>query len=273
MNISSSLFAEYFYLRQTIPLLIYFIYFHFKEIENQLIDLLVMTGLAAIGLGTTYSILGLIQGIPIKKLTSITWSYPSPITWGILFISYYYILNQKEENTLTSFTLSTLAVVGGGWLYEVPFFHPFSMFIGYDTFFYINCQFLCILLLISKLKQRKFKSTMLIYSALILCIFLSRSSFYYPNVQIICLLLLAYELRKRNFKINRLIYTTLILFMTFSTIAFLDKDYLLHIFYSFIRFSRIKGLYIKWIYRIPASLFLLSLLSGITSKKEMMKNV
>lgn len=273
MNIISSVFAEYFYLRQTIPLFLYFFYFYFRDMNHQILDLLVMTGLAAIGLGITYFSLGLIQGIPIKKLTSITWAYPSPITWGILFIIYYYILNQKEENPLTSFTISTLAVVGGGWLYEVPFFHPFSMFLGNDTFFYVNCQFLCILLLISKLKKRKVKATMLIYSALILCMFLSRSSFYYPNVQIISLLFLAYELKKRNFKTNRLIYFTTILFLTFSTISFLDNDYLMQNYNAVLISFNITGIPIKWIYRIPASLFLLSLLSGIKKKSEMMKNV
>ena len=114
---------------------------------------------------------------------------------------------------------------------------------------------------------------MLIYSMLILCMFLSRSSFYYPNVQIICLLFLAYELKKRNFKINRLIYAATILFMTFSTIAFLDNDYLMQTYNAVLNSWNIKGITINWIYRIPASIFLLSLLSGITSKKEMMKNV
>lgn len=268
MNIISSVFAEYFYLRQTIPLFLYFFYFYFRDINNQILDLLVMTGLAAIGLGTTYFGLALIQGIPLKKLISLSWAYPSPINWGILFIIYYYILNQKEENPLTSFTLSTLAVVGGGWLYEVPFFHPFSMFIGHDTFFYFNCQFLCILVLISKLKKRKVKATMLIYSMLILCMFLSRSSFYYPNVQIICLLFLAYELKKRNFKTNRLIYAATILFMTFSTIAFLDNDYLMQTYNAVLNSWNIKGITINWIYRIPASLFLLSLLSGIKNRDD-----
>lgn len=265
----SQLFSSYFYLRQTIPLFLYVFYIQFRDVRHPIIDYMMKTGVLAIVLGITYTIMGCILGIPIKILLQFTWSYTSPITWGILFISYYYILNRKEENNLASFTLATLAVVGGGWLYEVPFFHPFSMFIGYDIFFYLNCQYICILVLISKMKKRKVRTTILIYSIMILCMFLSRSSFYYPNVQIICLIALAYELRKRNFKLNKLIVFTALLYSAFSIPLFLD----IHGFWRMVRdiLGSLENL--VWFYRIPTSLFLLSLLSGIKRKSEMMKNV
>jgi len=202
--------------------------------------------------------MGCILGIPIKTLLQFTWSYPSPITWGILFISYYYILTKKEYSPLPSFTLATMAVIGGGWLYEVPFFHPLSMFIGWDSFFYFNGQFICLLLLLSKRRNIVYRNPF-IYITLVLCMFLSMIPFWYPNAQIMCLILLAYELKKRNFKPNPIIYASLTLFIAFSTILFIDMSG----FWRFVRRQLGSLDYMVWIYRIPASLFLLSLLSGL----------
>jgi len=212
----SLLFNEYFHLRQTVPLVIYVFYLLFQDADSSFIDALLKIALLAIGIFTSLNILGCSLGIPIKVLLSFTWAYPSPITWGVFFFSYYYILNNKGENNLTSFTMATLATVGGGWLYEVPFFHPMSMF-------------------------------------------LSRGAFFYVNAQIICLILLAYELNKMNFKPNKFIYTSIILFMAFSIPLFLD----MRGFWRYVRSIMGSLDYLVWIYRIPASLLLLSLLSGV----------
>jgi len=216
MNILALIFSEYFHLRQTVPLIIYVFYLLFQDLESPFIDALLKTALLAIGIFTSLNILGCSLGIPIKALLSFTWSYPGPITWGIFFFSYYYILNDKGENNLASFTMATLATVGGGWLYEIPFFHPMSMF-------------------------------------------LSRGAIFYVNAQIICLLLLAYEMRKRKFKPNKLIYASLILFMAFSIPLYLHK----RTFWRTIRDILGSLDYLMWSYRAPASLFLLSLLSGV----------
>ena len=134
----SLIFSEYFHLRQTVPLVIYVFYAQFRDVDNPIIDKLVKASMLAIGIGTIFTIMGCILGIPIKTLLSFTWSYPGPITWGIFFLTYCYVLNRKGENNLASFTLATLATVGGGWLYEVPYFHPMSMFLSRGAFFYVN---------------------------------------------------------------------------------------------------------------------------------------
>lgn len=275
MNIIALIFSQYFYLRQTIPLFLYAFYTQFREVRHPIIEGIMKTGVLAIGLGTSYTILGYILKIPLKNLISFTWAYPSPITWGIFFLIFYYILIRKEENNLTSFTLATLATVGGGWLYEVPFFHPIGMFLGKGSFFYNNVQMICILLVLFELRKKKKKSfksfspNPVIYVILLSSIFSIWFSFLYPNAQIICLLLLAYELRKRNFKINKLIVSTALLYLAFSIPLFLD----IHGFWCAVRdiLGSLENL--VWSYRIPASLFLLSLLSGIDKQSEMMKNV
>jgi len=127
---------------------------------------------------------------------------------------------------LKSFTLAILATVGCGWLYEVSYFYPASMFISKFALFYINGQ-------------------------------------------IVYLLLLGYELRKMDFKPNNLIWSMLILFLAFSTILFIDKQG----FWRGIRTIIDPSIDLMWVYRTPASLLLLSLLSGIKNQKEMNENV
>ena len=263
------IFSRYCYLIHTAPLSIYVFYIIFKDICHPIIGSLTKIGLVGIGLGTTCSILGCVFGIHLEPLISFTWSYPGPVTWGLFFMTYYFILIQKEENSLTSFTLATLATVGGGWLYEVSFFHPLSMFMGrWGSYFYNNVQILCILLLSFELRKKIYDPNTIIYIILLLCMFLGWGAYPYPNGQIICLILLGYELIKRGFKPNRLIFTMLTVFMIYSISLFLDKDSLWHFCRECLLFLNLKwtpvyAQNVKWIYRVPASLFLLSLLSGV----------
>lgn len=257
----SPLFNQYFYLRQTLPLFLYVLYILFRDEDEPIIEVLVKTGLIAIGTAFIVTIMGFIFRIPFKALIPLKWTYLGPITWGMLFLSYFYLLTQKGQNSLTAFTLATLAVVGGGWLYEVPFFHPLGMFLGTDSFFYNNGQIICLLFLISELKKKEFKPNILLYITLILCMLFSRINFFYPNVQILCLIFLVYELMKMGFKPNPLIWSTLILFLVFSFYLFLNKHAL----------HRIAGnwyMALAYGYRGPASLFLLSLLSGIRKQER-----
>jgi len=213
-----------------------------------------------------------ILGVPFKTLIPFTWSYSGPITWGVFFLTYFYILIQKAGNNLTSFTLATLATFGGGWLYEIPFFHPISMFLGKGFFFYNNIQIMCFLLILFEQRKKCPTPNPIIYATLLLSMFLSWMAFPYPNGQIICLILLGYELRKMGFKPNLLTYATLILFMVFSAALFLDKDVVWQSCKRILGFWNLAlAMNVRWVYRIPASLFLLSLLSGIKKKSEMMK--
>lgn len=211
MNILALICGEYYYLRQTLPLFLYVLYIHFKEKDHPLIDALITTGLVSIGLMTTYLIFGAILKIPFMSMIPFKWSYPGPITWATLFFAYYYILTQKNQKRLKAFTLAVLVTIGGGWLYEVPFYHPLGMFLLHNSIFYVNGQ-------------------------------------------IICLLLVGYELSKMAFHPNKFIYASLLLFLAFSTTLFMNRNALWRVYGS---------LFMRWMYRAPASLFLLSLLSGV----------
>lgn len=205
-----SLLSDYYYLRQRIPIFIYVFYLHFKESENTALNGAIRTLVSLIGLTTGYAFLGFILKIKFTDLIPFEWHYQGVLHWGIFFIAFYFIALHSKINVLTSFTLSTLATVGGGWLYEIPFYHPLNMFLSDSTIFLINGQ-------------------------------------------ILCLLLLAYELKKLNFKTGYFIYTTLFLFLVFSGILFLKMSLL----------EYALGKLFTWVYRIPASLFLASLISGI----------
>ena len=223
MNIIELIFKEYFYLRQSIPVFLYIFYIHFKDKDTQFIDAWIKTGIIGIGIGVLYFIIGNIIGIPFMDMMPLRWHYPGPITWGIFFLTYFFILTQKGNNSLASFTLATLATVGCGWLYEIPIF---------------NLEYV--------------KS-----------IFFTRYSIFYLNGQIMGLLFLGYEIIKRGFKPNILIYANLISFIVFSISLSLYLDF----------YVTGLGLNITWFYRIPASLFLISLLSGMKIQEDMMKDV
>jgi len=211
MNILALICGEYYYLRQTLPLFLYVFYIHFKEKNHPIIEALMKTGLVSIGLMTAYLLLGVTLKIPFMNMIPFKWSYPGPITWATLFFAYYYVLTRKNQSKLKAFTLAALVTVGGGWLYEVSFYHPLGMFFLHNSIFYVNGQ-------------------------------------------IICLLLVGYELKKMDFRPNKFIYATLLLFLAFSTTLFMNKNALWRIYGS---------LFMRWMYRVPASLFLLSLLSGV----------
>ena len=210
-EIIALILGEYYYLRQTLPIILYLFYTHFKDEDNPLIDSALNASLVAIGLITAYTFIGFILKIPFRTLIPFKWNYQGALTWGVFSLVYYHICLRSNLNKLTSFTITALATVGGGWLYEIPFFHPRSMFLTHLSMFYLNGQ-------------------------------------------ILCLLLSAYEFRKMNFRPNKLIYATLILLLISSILLFNNL--------SLIRRSH------TWVMRIPACLFLISLIGGINISKR-----
>lgn len=205
------IFREYFFLRQRIPIFLYVFYIHYRELDNPIMDQIINTLLTFIVILSAYTGLGFIMEIPFKKLIPFDWTYYGLIHWCIFFFFFFQISIRKNISHFKSFTLATLATVGGGWLYEIPLFFPDSMFISPYSIFYINGQ-------------------------------------------IIYLLFLGYELIRMNVRHNKIIILMLLIFLAFSTALFMDKTI----------FWRFFGLYImKWGNRVPASLFLLSLLSGV----------
>lgn len=277
LDILRLIFSRYSYFLHTVPLSVYVFYVIFRNVDNYIINSLIKTGLLAIGIGAITSFIACVMGIPLKSLISFNWYYYGPLHWGIFFLSYYYILlKRKEESKLASFTLATLAAAGGGWLYEVPSWHPISMFLGKGSFFYNNFQIMCILLLLFELRKKRFNPNPLIYAILLSSMFLGWKEFPFPNSQIICLILLGYELLRRGFKPNRFIIIMFLIFIAFSIPLILDKNALLNFCRETLLSLNVNWTYsyaqkVKWVYRIPASLFLLSLLNGINKQREMTK--
>lgn len=210
------LFNEYFFFRQRLPLFLYIFYIHFRNLENPIIDKVIYYFQAIIGAMFAYTFLGLIFEVPFNRMIPFSWTYYGIVHWCLFFVIYYQIGTRKNMTNLKSFTLATLATVGGGWLYEIAYFHPESMFI-------------------------------------------TRYSIFYLNGQIVCLLLLAYELRRMRFKPNKKILATLFLFLIFSGMLSFNR-------FEFTPFNifLVNNL---GLYRIPASLLLISLLSGIQKRE------
>lgn len=207
------LFRCYFYFRRTYPFFLYGCYLMFKDKEDPDLDNLIMVFVTLIRLITFYAFIKMITKSPFSEFIPFNWSYPALITWGIFFSIYYQIKLQQNQNKLTAFTIATLAAVGGGWLYEIPFFHPAKMF---------------------------------------------------KSPQIVCLLLLGYELKKRGLKLNTLIYAMFSLFISFSVILFIKKYAFTFMVYQLFGTRLLSA----WLIRIPACLFLLSLLGGIKSSES-----
>ena len=266
------IFNNYSYFLHTIPFFVYLFYIVLRDSDHPLVDKILKIGLKGLGIYLFYFIYNYIQGTSLNKLIPFKWSYPAPIIWGCFFFIYYYILRQKEEKIITSITLAILATFGGGWLYEVSFFHPVSMFLGKGSFFYVNIRFICLILLYVEVMIKQLKPRPILLFIFFTSSILLGFNVPYPNGQIICLLLLAYELIKRDFKPNRVIYIAFLFFMIFSMMLFTDRLYMHQLTRDIFKSLNIKWLYIhaqylKWIYRIPASIFLLSLLTGIRKKR------
>jgi len=154
-----SILEDYFFLRQRIPIFIYVFYLHFKDSDNPFITGAVKTSVSLIVLSTFYAIIGLIFKVPFTKWVPLGWGYQGLVTWGIFFVIYYLAALKITHRELTAFNFATLATVGGGWLYEICFFHPLKMWLSNNTIFLINGQILCLILLACELKKIGFKLT------------------------------------------------------------------------------------------------------------------
>ena len=171
-----SILEDYFFLRQRIPIFIYVFYLHFKESDNPAISGAIKTTISLIGLSTAYAVTGHIFKIPFKVLVPLGWGYPGLVTWGIFFLIYYFRAC-VSCNRLTAFTFAVLATFGGGWLYEICFFHPLKMWISNNTIFLINGQILCLILLGYELKKMGFRANRSICLAFGIFLFFSIALF------------------------------------------------------------------------------------------------
>lgn len=212
----SLLFKEYFFFRQRLPIFLYIFYIHFRSLENPIIDKIIYYFQAIIAAMFAYTFMGFVLKIPFRVMIPFSWTYYGIVHWLGFFLIYYQIGTRKNMTNLKAFTLAFLAMVGGGWLYEISYFHPEAMFI-------------------------------------------TRFSIFYLNGQIVYLLLLGYEFIRMGLKPNKKIYVMLILFLIFS--------WMLAVY----RFGGTPlTLFLSnniWLFRIPASLFLISLLDGIKKRE------
>lgn len=163
LNPIITMLQDYFYLRQRVPLLIYLYYSKFKDENEPGVEWIIELTTLLVGITTIFMVIAFMNNIPLPTLIHIDWNYSGILTWGIFFLVYYYTGLRAHMNKLTAFTLSMLATVGGGWLYEIPFFHPIKMFISYNTIFYINSQIICLLLLVYELHKMGLKMDKKIY--------------------------------------------------------------------------------------------------------------
>ena len=168
-------------MRQRIPIFIYIFYIHFKNRNDAATNKIIRGTLTLVGAITSYAFIGFIIDTyliafspgpknPFYRFFPLNWSYYGMLTWGAFFLAFYYLSLRVTKLNLQSFTLATLATVGGGWLYEIPFFHPVKMFIHNYSLYYLDGQLVCLILLAYELKKLKFKPNKLIYATLALFI-------------------------------------------------------------------------------------------------------
>jgi len=94
--------------------------------------------------------------------------------------------------------------------------------------------------------------------------FITRYSIFYINGQIICLIFLAYELIRMKVRPNILIGASLVFFLVFSYYMFINSGPQIYLIF--------RPWYMRLGLRVPASIFLLLLISGV-KKGEISENV
>lgn len=155
---------DYFWLRQRVPIFIYFFYIYYKKSDNPAFKGMVRTAVSLMMIGTVYMFGGYVFKIPFQKLIPLRWHYPGIITWGLFFPIYYLIILKKNYRDLTAFALATMATIAGGWMYEIPFNHDLYFFLDNNTIFILNGQIVCLLALGYELKKMRFRPTVPIYA-------------------------------------------------------------------------------------------------------------
>lgn len=175
------LWGEYFYLRQRLPLFLYLFYVFYKDVDDPIIDRSIEAALVLIGALTVYASVGFTIGIPFAVLINGGWGYQGLITWGLFFLIGYNVALKATHSKLTAFTLTTLAATGGGWLYEIPFYHAKAMFISLNSVFYLNAQITCLIILAYEFKKRSLRPNKYIY--LTFSVFVVASILLFDNLE------------------------------------------------------------------------------------------
>lgn len=163
--------------RRAIPLIIFIAQrvFTLKEEYTEIINntlILIIVALNVIG------VYGLVFKIPFKSLFRLHWHYSGFFEWSLFIIVYLKYLMRVIGDNLYSLNYVVQCVSCGGWLYEIPFFHPMKMFFPSGTI--INTQIISIFLLLYLLYERDFKVNKKILLSLFIYVVFSIHLFIYP---------------------------------------------------------------------------------------------
>ena len=165
----------------------------------------------------------------------------------------------------------------GGYIFNIPFQKLIPLGWHYPGIITWGIFFLMYYLIILKKNYRDLTAFALATIATIaggwmyeipfnndLYFFLDNDTIFILNGQIVCLLALGYELKKKRFRPTPLIYAMAGLYVIFSMMCFLS-------FWDIVRLFGIlsgSGVLFQWLYRVPACLFLMSLLGGIENNQS-----
>ena len=136
----------YFELRAWVPLIVYVAYLLIgKSLGVRFAVASIICYLAA----AILLIAGMVLGIPLSGVVGAKLSYESAIESMIFGALVIYMLWVRTGNAGLSVASSILGLSAVGWLYEVPFWHPVSMFIypiGVLSPLIINTQIISLIL-------------------------------------------------------------------------------------------------------------------------------
>lgn len=158
----------YFEVRAWVPLLAYVAYL---LIGKRLGRNFVIIGVGSYLLAIFTLIVGMKTGIPLSSVVGAKLSYESAVegmTFGTLIVSTLWMRTRDAGLSLVSSILCLSAV---GWLYEVPFWHPVSMFIhpiGATSPLIVDTQIISLLLLTFTLWRRGWRPGKLFAATLII---------------------------------------------------------------------------------------------------------
>lgn len=155
---------NYFYWRQHIPIYLILFYIISKLIK---FDISKISGYIIIFTASIF----IIYSYPVNIWVSIEWAI-------YMIISYWYSL--KKRNELFALTYSILSATFGGWIYEIPYFHPTFMFYDLSCPLYLHSQIISGIFMIGMLIKEKMKINKYIIIAFI--VFVISEIFFYIRV-------------------------------------------------------------------------------------------
>ena len=192
---------SYFYLRQQIPILLMMFYIVNRLLEN---EWRIFMGNIVIFIASIF----IIYLYPENMLVALEWVI-------YILLSYLYLI--KKRDVLFSLTYSILSSSFGGWLYELPYFHPTFMFYDSSCPLYIHTQLLSGIFIFFMLIKEKVKlNKIIIYSFIF---FIISEMFFYFKV----------SYYKQVFLDLFLLSRLGIMILLFSFLTGLNKDVKIHI--------------------------------------------